>query len=168
MNCRRAWPVSRRLVLAALLAAAGPAAFAAASCGIVSSSSTAFGAYDVLSTAPTDSLAIIKVRCDSVEPGNPNITLTMGVGTGYGGSVSSRRMRHAGGTTDVLNYGLFRDSSRSAVWGYTPGVDAVTQVVKVQNNRTAEATFTIYGRVPALQDVAPGEYVDSVQVTLSP
>lgn len=168
MNCKEAWPVNRSLVLAALLAAAGQVATAAVSCGIVSSSSTAFGVYDVLSTAPTDSLAIVKVRCDSVDAGNPNITLTMGIGTGSGSSVSSRRMRHTGGGSDVLNYGLFRDSNRSAVWGYTPGVDALTQVVKVQNNRLAEATFTIYGRVPALQDVATGEYSDTVQVTLSP
>jgi spore coat protein U-like protein len=112
-------------------------------------------------------VALVQVRCQSIEPGNPNIDLTVSIGAGSGGSVNSRRMQHAGGTGDFLNYGLFRDPGRSAVWGFTPGIDALTRRVKVQNNRTADITFTVYGRIPAQQDVTPGEYRDSVQVTLS-
>jgi spore coat protein U-like protein len=167
MNCATAWSAARVLVAAALtVGAAG--AHAAAVCGFLTSSSTAFGSYDVLSTVPADTLATIRVRCDNIEPGNPTIILTVSVGTGAGSSVNSRRMRHTGGSGDVLNYGLFRDAGRSAVWGYTSGVDTMTQSIKVQNKRTVDTTFTIYGRIPAQQDVTPGDYVDSVQVTLSP
>ncbi|HEX7888043.1 MAG TPA: spore coat U domain-containing protein [Ramlibacter sp.] len=168
MNCATAWSAARPLLLAACAAFAAPLATAAVSCGIVSGTSTNFGAYDITSTAPADTVATLQVRCDSVEPGNPNITLTVTVGAGNGGSVNNRRLRHTGGSADVLNYGLFRDGSRSAVWGVTPGIDAMTQTVKVQNNRTAQALFTIYGRIPPLQDVTPGDYADLVQVTLSP
>lgn len=168
MKCRMAWSAGRSLVIAGLVLGTGPWAWAAATCGFVSSSSTAFGAYDILSTAPTDTVALIQVRCDSIEPGNPNVSLTVAIGAGYGSSVNNRRMQHTGGSGDVLNYGLFRDPGRSAVWGYTPGVDAQTLNVKVQNNRMAEATFTIYGRIPPQQDVTPGDYGDTVQVTLSP
>jgi spore coat protein U-like protein len=167
MNCATAWSAARVLAAAAL-AAGVSSAQAAAVCSFLTSSSAAFGSYDVLSTAPADTLAIIRVRCDNIEPGNPNITLTVSVGIGGGSSVNSRRMRHTGGSGDVLNYGLFRDAGRSAVWGYTAGVDTVTQSLKVQNNRTVDTTFTIYGRIAAQQDVTPGDYVDSVQVTLSP
>lgn len=167
MNCRTAWSAARALALAGMVLAAGPAARAAATCGFLSSSSTAFGVYDTATSAPTDTVAIIQVRCESTDAGNPNITLTMGIGTGAGGSVNNRRMQLAGGS-DLLYYGLFRDAGRSAVWGYTPGLDAVTQVAKVQNNRMVDATFTVYGRIRAQQDVTPGDYIDSVQVTLSP
>jgi spore coat protein U-like protein len=34
-------------------------------------------------------------------------------------------------------------------------------------NGTRTATHTIYGRIPALQDVAPGSYTDSIVVTLA-
>lgn len=167
MNCAMAWSAARTVLLAAAALALAPTARAAAVCGVTSSDGAAFGAYDVLSPTPTDTLALVRVRCESVDPGNPNISLTLAIGPGNTGSVNGRRMRQAGGT-DTLGYGLFRDTGRSAVWGYTHGVDTLTQTVKVQNNRTAEATFTVYGRMPAQQDVAPGTYTDSVQVTLTP
>jgi spore coat protein U-like protein len=167
MNCRTAWSAARALAFAGIAWACAPGAQAAITCGFVSSSSTAFGVYDTASTAPADTVALIQVRCESDSGGNPNITLTLGIGPGAGGSVNNRRMQLAGGT-DLLYYGLFRDASRSAVWGYTPGVDAMTQQIKVQNSRTVDATFTVYGRIRAQQDVTPGDYTDTVQVTLSP
>lgn len=172
MNCATAWSAARALLLAACAGAAAPLALGAtgsnASCGMVSGTSTNFGVYDVTSTTPTDTVATISVRCENLDPGNPNTSLTIAIGGGNGGSVNNRRLRHTGGSSDFLNYGLFRDSGRSAVWGVTPGIDAMTQLVKVQNNRTAQALFTIYGRIAPLQDVTPGDYVDTVQVTLSP
>jgi spore coat protein U-like protein len=133
----------------------------------MNSAGAAFGAYDILSTAPTDTVALIQVHCDSIAPGNPNIALTVAIGGGSGGSVNSRRMQHTSGSGDLLNYGLFRDPGRSAVWGFTPGIDALTQQAKVQNNHTADITFTVYGRIPPQQDVTPGTYRDTVQITLS-
>lgn len=167
MNCAMAWSAARTLLLSGAALAAAPAAWAGAVCGISSSAGPAFGNYDILSPAPTDTLALVRVRCESVDSGNPNISLTLAIGPGATGSVNGRRMRQAGGT-DSLGYGLFRDTGRSAVWGYTHGVDTLTQTIKVQNNRTAEATFTVYGRIPAQQDVTPGNYSDTVQVTLTP
>jgi spore coat protein U-like protein len=168
MNCRMAWSAVKPLLAAILFLGASHGAQAAAACSFSGSGSTAFGPYDILSVTATDTVATIRVRCENVAPGNPNISLTVGLGAGNGSSVQNRRMAHAGGTGDLLNYGLFRDASRSAVWGYTPALDALTQTVKVQNNRTAEAIFTIYGRIPPQQDVTPGDYSDTVQVTLSP
>jgi spore coat protein U-like protein len=168
MNCRMAWSAGKPLLVAALLLGASHGAQAAAACGFTSSGSTIFAPYDILATTPTDTVATIRVHCENVAPGNPNISLTVAIGTGNGSSVNNRRMQHAGGTGDVLNYGLFRDSNRSAVWGYTPALDAMTQSVKVQNNRTVDAVFTVYGRIPPQQDVTPGDYTDMVQVTLSP
>lgn len=166
MNWPRVWSVASFALVAAGLAGAPGAGHAAVTCRFESNSSVAFGPYDVTSTTPTDSLATVLVRCDSSTGGNPSVTVTLSVSPGASGS--SRRMRHLGSSGDVLTYGLFRDAARSAAWGFTAGVDTVSQNLKIQNNRSAQASFTIYGRIPPLQDVTPGDYVDTVQVTLSP
>jgi spore coat protein U-like protein len=36
-----------------------------------------------------------------------------------------------------------------------------------QGNSTRSVTHTVYGRVPALQDAAPGAYLDSLVLTLT-
>jgi len=169
MNCSKACFVNRSWLAAACFVLAAPAATAAVSCGFVSSSSLAFGGYDALAATPTDTVTTMLVRCDSLTPGNPNLDLTISIGAGRnGGSVTNRRMRQVGGAGDYLAYGLFRDPGRSLVWGYTPGVDAHTISVKVQNTRTVDATITVYGRIPPRQNVSVGDYGDAVQVTVSP
>lgn len=144
------------------------AASAQTVCRLVSSTSLAFGSYDMLSGSPRDSLSTVDVNC-SRNGGPQNVVVTLGLDPGmHGTSVSARRMAHTGGSGDYLSYGLFRDVGRSSVWGYSAGMDAVSQVVAVPNNGSASTTFTIFGRIPALQNVTAGTYTDSVRVTLTP
>jgi spore coat protein U-like protein len=98
-------------------------------------------------------------------PQNTNLTVSLGLGSN-GTSVTSRRMVGPGG--DLLTYGLFRDVSRSSPWGFTPAMDTVSQTIAVPNKGSASATFSVFGRIPALQDVSAGSYTDRVQVTLTP
>jgi spore coat protein U-like protein len=77
-------------------------------------------------------------------------------------------MINLGPAGGYMNYGLFRDVGRSAVWGFSPGVDTMGQTLSIPNRGSATATFNIYGRIPALQDVPVGSYTDSVTVTVSP
>lgn len=154
------------LALCVLLAA--QSATADTTCRIVSGSSLVFGPYDTLSGAPTDSTATVQVRCDRVGgPQNVPVTLTLSTGSN-GTGVNNRRMLQVGGLGDYLSYGLFQDVSRSSAWGFSPSVDAVTELIAVPNNGSAIGTFTIYGRIPAQQNVSPGSYADSVQITLTP
>lgn len=155
----------RWLALACLVAWAGPAT-AATVCRASSLGGIAFGSYDILSPTPTDSLTNIVVTCDR-DGGQANVTVVVGLGTGGGSSVTARRLTLAGGG-DSLGYGLFSDSGRSSVWGDSSGIDTVARALAVPNKSSASVTFTVYGRIPALQDVAAGLYTDSVQVTLSP
>ena len=143
-------------------------ALAATVCRLMMGGGVAFGPYDTAATAPTDTALNFQVRCER-EGGPENVTLTVSLGTGmHSGTVSARRMLHGGGSGTYLAYGLFRDVSRSAYWGMTPNVDAVSQTLAVPNKGSATATFTIYARIPALQNVFSGSYTDSVQVTLTP
>jgi spore coat protein U-like protein len=142
------------------------ACLAATTCSFVSGGGVAFGPYDTLSAAPTDSALDLRVSCSrSGGPQNVSVTVSLGIGS-YGTSVSNRRM--AGGGGDFLSYGLFRDVSRSGAWGFTPGIDTVSQTISVPNKGSATATFTVYGRIPSQQDVSQGGYSDTIQVTLSP
>jgi spore coat protein U-like protein len=160
--------VNRTICLLAGLLIATPSAMAVITCGFLSTTSVAFGAYDALAAAPNDTMTSIVVRCESSVPGNPQVDLTLAIGPGRNaGAANSRRMQQVGGS-DYLAYGLFRDQGRSAIWGFTPGVDAMTQAAKVQNNRLVDVTFNVYGRIPARQDVSVGDYSDFVQVTITP
>jgi spore coat protein U-like protein len=161
--------VSRWLALLGLSLAAA-AAQADTICRLIAVPGIAFGTYDPLSTAPTDTLTNVRVTCE--RNGGPQIvTLTMRIGPGTNSSsAQTRRMRLVGAGTDYLSYGLYRDVSRSSVWGSSETVDTVSQTlsIPVPNKGTASTDFTIYGRIPASQDVSVGTYADTVAVTLTP
>ena len=57
-------------------------------------------------------------------------------------------------------------AGRTNVWGTTDNVNTVSTNLSIPNNSTASATFIIYGRIPAGQDVSAGTYRDTVGVTL--
>lgn len=157
-----------KALLALVLAGCVQAANAVTVCRFVSGGSVLFGPYDALTSIPTDTVATFRVRCDR-NGGPANVTLTLALSAGVNGSsVANRAMKQVGGSGDLLLYGLYRDTGRSAVWGFSPGVDAGQQVLNVPNKGSAFATFTIYGRIPAQQNVSAGSYADGVQVTLTP
>lgn len=165
MNSRRASFVNRAMAFLILLLAS-QTCMAATTCRFVTGGGVAFGPYDSLSGAPVDTTLDLTVSC-SRDGGPQNVTLTVSLGLGTNGtSVTSRRM--AGGSGDLLDYGLFRDVSRSSPWGFTPGVDTVSQTLSVPNKGSASTTFNVFGRIPAQQDVSAGSYGDRVQVTLTP
>ena len=159
--------MNRALVFLWLLGAA-QACTGATSCRFVSGGGVAFGPYDTLSASTADTALNLLVSCSrNGGPQNVSVTVSMGVGAN-GTSVNRRRMANTGGTGDFLTYGLFRDVTRSSTWGFTPAIDTVSQTIAVPNNGSASVTFTVYGRIPPLQDVSAGGYSDTVQVTLTP
>ncbi|CAG4884716.1 Sigma-fimbriae tip adhesin [Georgfuchsia toluolica] len=149
------------LALALLSGAAG----AATTCTLAISN-VAFGGYDVFSATSLDTSGSIKVTCTRSGGANPTVTLAIGSGA-YGGSTATRKMKMNGGA-DFLAYNLYKDAGRTSVWGNVSGLDAFTQTLVVPNNSSAQLTATIFGRIPAGQDVMKGTYSDSVVVTVTP
>ncbi|QJR14831.1 spore coat protein U domain-containing protein [Usitatibacter palustris] len=152
----------RALSLAmALCAPALPAL--AASCSVYSST-LAFGNYDVLSPTPLDSSTDVTILCFRTQNGETvNYTLTLSIG---GGTYSMRTMNNGARTID---YNLYNSPAMtpSTIWGNgTSGTSLVsgslpmTIVIRI-------ATHTIYGRIPAQQDVAIGTYSGSVTLTMN-
>lgn len=149
-----------------VLALAASASHAAIVCRIVTAGSLSFGSYEVFNTVPKDSLLVLTVTCDR-NGGSPDVTVTLRLGTGANATtVNSRRMLRSALPLDYLAYGLYRDVSRSADWGVTDNVDTLSQTLSIPNKDSRSASFVIYGRIPALQDVSAGTYGDSVQATV--
>jgi spore coat protein U-like protein len=75
--------------------------------------------------------------------------------------------------TARLGYNVFSDAARSQVWGSGTGgtviaSGAMTVGPGVGNGGgSLSVTHTIYGRIPQLQDAAPGTYSDTLLVTLT-
>jgi len=141
----------RLLLIFASMAALGfSMAAGAANCN-VSAVGVAFGSYNVFSTTPTDITGSVTVTCNRTTP--YTIALSTGAGT-----YSSRSLKSG---TNVLSYNLFVDATRLTIWGDGSGG---TQTV---SGSSTNATFTVYGRITARQNVKIGSYTDTVTVTVT-
>ena len=173
----RSAPASRRrhwLALASLAiwviasAALARPAHAGADCSITSVGLN-FGIYDPANPQPDDVAATITVTCVYVPPGTIGVSYTLALSNGlFGADATNRRMS---GPEGLLGYNVFADSARTRVWGTGASGTVVASgsmtVGPGVGNGTRTATHVVYGRVPALQDALPGDYLDALVLTLS-
>lgn len=101
------------------------------------------------------------------------LALTCTAGTSYtvrlsGGSttgnVADRRMGLNGTAPGVIAYQLYRDDTRSQVWG--DGSAGTATVIGTGTGTGTPATLTVYGRVPAQSTPPAGDYEDTVTATV--
>lgn len=115
-----------------------------------------FGIYSTTASAHTDAASTVLATCTLGTPYN----LTADAGIGAGSSIATRKLTGASpGTT--LNYTLYSDSTRTAVLGNTLGTNTLAAV-----GALLPTEHTIYGRISAGQNAAPGIYADAVIVNL--
>jgi spore coat protein U-like protein len=151
----------RRLAAASVLLLVCPTVARAAVTCTISTTSLNFGAtYNVFSATPTDSLATITYSCSGNPFPNAGVPIRIALGAGGSGNFDDRTMTGP----DAIHYNLFQDASRTVVWGDTAATDLDLVVSKA--NRGANLTATVYGRVPAQQDVGAGSYSDTITVTI--
>lgn len=161
---RRGLRTAGLVLLAALAVLATPAARAASSC-TVTAVGVNFGLYDPASSAPNDSAGSVTVSCtNQPPPGNETVGYAIALSAGNSGDAASRWLS-AGASR--IDYNLFTNASHTQVWGDggTTGI-TVGGALRVTGRRTLSATHSIYGRIPARQDPAPGTYTDTIVVTL--
>ena len=137
---------------AVLLALLSPAAFAA-KCTVEAIGGANFGAYEVFSAAPnTSGVATLSVDCQ----GSIGIVeLSQGRSHNY----AVRQLRSGSNT---LDYNLYTSAARSMVWGDGSGVSSTMTAAKNQTT-----LLTVFGQIPAGQDVAVGSYSDNITVTVN-
>ena len=151
------------LAAAILLTCATSPAYALLQSCSVSATAMSFGAYDPTSAMARDSTGTVTVTCTAILLGI-SASWDILLSTGSGGSFSPRRLFSGGNS---LQYNLYTNAGRTQVWG-----DATGGTAKVSDSQfllvgTNQYSYTTYGRIPALQDRAPGTYTDTITVTVN-
>lgn len=131
-----------------------------------SATSIAFGVYNPLATGVTPSTGTLKVTCNGSGTGSTNVTVGVALSTGLSGSFATRKM-YSG--TNTLNYNIYWSTAYSQIMGDgTGGSFAGTAgPFTVTAGGSNYATGTMYGAIPAAQDVAVGSYSDVITVTVT-
>lgn len=110
-----------------------------------------FGSYTSGQTANLDVNGVINyVNCSG--------SLSFALDGGVSGNINARQMQQG---ASRLNYQVYRNAVRNAVWG--SGADAQGVVLV----GTQSGSITVYGRIPSGQVVPDGTYTDTVNVTLT-
>jgi spore coat protein U-like protein len=143
------------LTFIAVVSAALPSLAHAGGC-TVTASGVAFGQYSVFSGGPTSTTGTLSYTCTlPVEP--PVIKLSQG----HSLSFTPRALSATSGT---LSYNLYLNASCTTIWGDgTSGTSAYSAPAPANGQLYS---VTIYGLIPARQNVRAGTYVDSVVVTI--
>jgi len=122
----------------------------------ISATPVSFGTYNVFSSTPLDSTGSVIFNCDN----RANITITLN--NGGATTFNPRRMLNG---SEPLNYNLYRDAARTAIWGDGTGGTQVYSDPRTPRNQNV--TLTVYGRIPAGQDVSVGTYTNTVTATIN-
>jgi spore coat protein U-like protein len=158
---------SRHLVsLVAVGAALLPCLARAAVTCSVSATGPAFGVYNPLNATPTYANGLVQVTCTLLSGGATAVTLVSSYSTGASGSYALRTMLSGAST---LGYNLYYDAAYTQIRGNgTGGSQTGGATLNLSpGTPTQTASGTIYGRIPAGQDVAAGSYADTIVVTIT-
>lgn len=142
-------------IAAAWLAIFPSPSFAATSCAFTTVASVNFGAYEVSSPLTNNNgVGSFTIRCQG--GGNPSLIVKLNPGQSH--SFASRVMTSG---ANSLNYNLYTSAARTVVWGDGSGGSSVMAI-----SRNQTTTLSIFGQIPAGQDVAIGIYTDTLIATV--
>jgi spore coat protein U-like protein len=147
----------RSSIACALLVCAWASSASAAQCTITTTPVN-FGSYNVFATAPLDSTGRITLNCNG---GAKNVWV--GITSGGAPSVGTRRMVKGG---EQFLYNLYRDAARTALWSDGTGGGGSVHIEPDPPNHK-DMPITVFGRIPASQDVSAGTYADTVTVIVN-
>ncbi|MEI7445153.1 MAG: spore coat U domain-containing protein [Burkholderiales bacterium] len=158
----------RLLAAAALMAGSAPLMAATTTTTftvtgtVVATCTVTAGALNFGATIPTpvntnvDATSTITATCSNAVP----FSIGLSAGNGPGATFAARRMTSG---TNTVNYTMYTDAGRTAVWGDGTGGSTL-------NNLTgtgAAQAVTVFGRIPQGQTPAVGTYNDLITVTVT-
>src|SRR5262245_7453059 len=155
MTMRWGWTWAAGLVAA--LAWVAPANAQLAPSCTLSTTSVQFGLYDVFAAAPLSSTGTVTVKCNASAV---NIAVTLD--RGASGTFNPRKPSNG---TQALDYNLYRDAAGLVIWGDGSGGTSFYADANPRNNKNV--THTVFGRIPAGQDVPAGTYSDTIVATIN-
>jgi spore coat protein U domain-containing protein, fimbrial subunit CupE1/2/3/6 len=130
----------------------------AANCSI-STVGVAFGSYDVFGATLLTSTGSVTINCVGIGSGTSLVSVRLS--TGNGASFQPRQMFRG---TESLNYNLYLNAAGTQIWGDGTG-GSILFSTSVSNNQTVNTT--IFGQIPAGQDVSVGSYLDTIVATIN-
>jgi spore coat protein U-like protein len=132
----------------------------------VSAGGIAFGIYNPLNAVADASTGTLRVTCTGSGTGSATVTVNLTLSTGMSGKYSTREMFSG---ANSLNYNIYWSTAYSQIMGDgTGGSFAGTAgPFVVPAGGSNFATGTMYGLIPASQDVVPGGYSDVITVTVT-
>lgn len=119
----------------------------------VAGGNLAFGTY---SSSQLDQNTMLGVRCTN----GTSFNVALDAGTGVGATTSARKMTSQEGGT--LSYSVFRDVAKTSVWGSSPGTDTLTGT-----GTGLLQPIPVYASIPANQTPNPGQYADTLTITIT-
>jgi len=156
-------PRNLKLVAFLLLACSSSRAYALLQSCSVSATALTFGSYDPSSATARDSTGTITVTCTATVLGI-SASWDILLSTGSSPSFTPRRMFNGGNS---MQYNLYTNAARTQVWGDGTGGTAKVSDSQLVVVGTTQYSYTAYGRIPALQNLGPGTYTDTITVTLN-
>jgi spore coat protein U-like protein len=143
-------------------------------CSVTSITGVAFGAVDPTGSF-VDTTATLNYQCtyNGVLGAlfGTYVTACASLGADDLGNFAPRTMIDPSG--DRMQYQLYKDSTRSTVWGTTANATYTAQTFNMSigilsNGAAVSGNVTIYGRVPALQsNLSPGSYAATLASSLT-
>ena len=131
----------------------------------VSASGIAFGSYNPLNATGSAAVGSWTVICNAIGNGSATVAGTLTLSTGLSGTYSARAMKSG---TNSLLYNIYLTPSHTQVIGDgTGGTYAPSDSGTVTAGQVYQVNGSMYGFMPALQDVPPGNYTDSIVVTVT-
>jgi spore coat protein U-like protein len=153
------------LALAVSLACMSARGATTVSC-TVTAGSIAFGIYNPLSATSNASSGALRIDCSGKGTGSAQVTANLTLSAGLSGSFATRKMFSG---ANSLNYNIYWSTAYNQIMGDGTGgsFGGSAGPFTVPAGGTNSATGTMYGLIPALQDVAPGSYLDTIVVTVT-
>ena len=124
----------------------------------VATNDLGFGTYSPIGGTALDGTTTITITCTLGTPYN----VRLDAGAHGGGSVSARKLQRTSGGSETMNYSLYRNAGRTQNWGETDNTDTLSAT-----GTGLTQGHTVYGRIPASENVPTGAYSDTVNVTVS-
>ena len=152
-------PLTRRVLSAGLMALLIGVTFqpvhAKTSCSFTTSAPVIFGAYNVFSAFPNNNgVGSINVNCS-----DNGMTYAVSLNPGQSNTYSSRVMKSG---ANSLYYNLYTSVARNVVWG-----DGTSGSSVISGAMGKTALLSVFGQIPAGQDVSVGTYTDNITVTVA-
>lgn len=127
--------------------------------------SVVFGSYNPQSASPRDSTGTVTVTCVVGISLLDSAAYDIKLSAGNSGSYVARQLNLV---SSSLNYNLYVDSARTQVWGNgTGGTSYRSDAYSCLLGCTEIRNYTVYGRIPAQQNIAAGAYTDVIIVTVT-